>query len=228
VDTFSLRAGAAAGWLAFVGVAVGLVAIPMAIAGQPPTISSSTAEVRAYFGHGELAMVETLSPIIAIAMLPFALALRAVLRPQGGPAAFASEVGLLAIIVAVPLYVVSSALGAALVHVAGTGGAAFDVLFRTYSVLYDGAADFLEGAWVGAFALAMTSLPATRWVGWLGLAVAASRFVKALAPVVPLPDALAIVGGIAFLVWLAAVVIWLTRASASARLTAAAPVPAAG
>ena len=226
MDRFGLRVGATAGWIAFLGVAIGLVVLPMAIAGQPPTITSPAADVRGYFGHGQLAFIHAVSPIIVIAMIPFGLALRGALRSVSPRAGLAADVGLVSMVVATPLYVVSAALGTALVGVSSTDGNAFEVLFRLYSVLYDGGADFLEGAWVGAFSLAMLSAPVPRWLGWLGVAVAVSRFIKALAPVVALPGALAIVGGVAFLVWFGGTVIWLSRAASPSREAAVlAPSP---
>ena len=216
MNRFGLRIGAVFGWIAFLGVTIGLVVLPMAIAGQPPTLHSAAVDVRTYFGHQELAVVNALSPLIAIALIPFALALRNALRDGDDTARFAADVGILAVIVAAPLYVISSSLGVALAGLATGDANAFDASFRLYSVLYDGGADFLEGAWVGAFALAMLGAPEGRWLGGLGVAVALSRWVKATAPVVALPDALALVGGIAFLVWFAWTVVWLTRRSMDA------------
>lgn len=211
MDRFGLRVGAAMGWFSVIGVAVGLVVIPMAIAGQPPTLGSPGGVARAYFAHEQLAVVNVLSPLIAIAMIGFGLALRNALRAGNERARLAADVGLLALIVTAPLYVLSSSLGAALVGEATRDSNSFDALFRLYSIVYDSGADFLEGSWVGAFALATLLGPGHRWLGGLGVAVALSRWVKALAPVVALPDALAMIGGIAFLVWFAWTVLWLTR-----------------
>ncbi len=228
MDRFALRAGATFGWLAFLGVAVGLVALPMAIAGQPPNLASSAGDVRAYFAHSALAVINALSPLIVIAMIPFALALRNSLRIGDDRARLAADAGLLTLIVTVPLYVISSALGSTLVAAATGGWSTLDSLFRFYEVLYDGGADFLEGAWVGAFSIAMLGAPGGRWLGWLGIGVAVSRWIKATGPVVALPDALALVGGVAFLVWFAWTVVWLTRQSANARAASVGiPAPAA-
>lgn len=225
MDRFGLRAAATCGWLAFLGVAVGLVALPMAIAGQPPNLTSGAADVRAYFAHSELAVINSLSPLIVIAMIPFGLGLRNSLRLNDDRARLAADAGLLALIVTAPLYVISSALGSTLVAAATGGWSTIDALFRLYEVLYDGGADFLEGAWVGAFSIAILGTPGGRWLGWLGIAVALSRWIKATGPVIALPDALALVGGVAFLVWFAWTVVWLTRQSANAR-GASARIPA--
>jgi hypothetical protein len=53
------------------------------------------------------------------------------------------------------------------------------------------------------------SLPT--WFGWLGVIVGVSRWIKAVAPFVALPDAVAAVGGLLFLIWFIAVVVALTR-----------------
>jgi len=213
MDRFGLRVGAAFGWVAFLGVAIGLIAIPMAIAGQPPTFQSTIAEARAYFGHQELAVVNVLSPLIAIALIPFGFALRNALRLGDERGRFAADVALIALIVTAPLYVISSSIGAALAGEAARDSTSFEALFRLHSILYDSAADFLEGTWIGAFGLATLAGPGRSWLGWLGVAVGLSRWVKALAPVIVVPDVVVLVGGIAFLVWFAWTVVRLSRQS---------------
>jgi len=201
MDRFGTRTGAAFGWISLIGVTLFLIVIPAITAGQPPTLSTAAAATRAYFGHSELTVIYVLSPLIAVAMIPFGLALRNVLRVGSDRARLAADVGLLCIIATVPLYVISSALGAVLAGEVSGDPNVFEALFRVRVLLYDSAADFLEGAWIGAFALATIAGPGQRWLGWLGVAVALSRWVKGLAPVVALPDAVILIGGVAFLVW---------------------------
>ncbi|MEP7106291.1 MAG: hypothetical protein ABI838_10640, partial [Chloroflexota bacterium] len=57
MSQFAIRLGAAAGWLALVGVVAGLIVIPTVIAGQPPTSYTELSAVRAYFAHPELAIL---------------------------------------------------------------------------------------------------------------------------------------------------------------------------
>src|SRR4026209_2111456 len=189
MEPFHIRVGAAAGWVALVGVTVLLVIGPMVIAGQPPSSLSSPAEVAAYFGHGSLApLYGVVGPLVVLsAIVPFAIGLRAALRagaPGGRTAAFA-DYGVGFLLVAAALYAVSGSMVAGLVDAAGRDVGALMTLFRQYDVLYDAAADVPEGAWLGAFSIAMIGGPMPRWVGWLGFIVAGSRWLKAFAPFVP-------------------------------------------
>jgi len=228
MDRFGTRVGAAFGWISLIGVTLFLIVIPGITAGQPPTLATGAEASRAYFGHGELMVVYVLSPLIAIAMIPFGLALRNVLRASNERARLAADAGLLFLLATVPLYVISSALGAVLAGEVSGDPNVFEALFRVRVLLYDSAADYLEGAWIGAFALATLVGPRYRWLGWLGVAVAASRWVKGLAPVVALPDAVILIGGIAFLVWWALTVRSMTRIPERAAVaTSAIPLPAA-
>src|SRR5207247_1213069 len=82
-----------------------------------------------------------------------------------------------------------------------------------YDVMYDGGADVLEGAWIGAFSIAGLWSPLPRWVAWLGLAVAGSRWIKAFIPVAAVPEAVSPLSGVLFIVWFAAIVVVVTRAA---------------
>jgi hypothetical protein len=215
VQAVHLQVGAAAGWVAFVGVTLLLVVGPMLIAGQPPTALSPTAEVIAYFGHGLLGpLYGVVGPIVVIStIIPFAIGLRAALQSGAGDGrtmAFA-DYGLGFLLVAAGLYAVSGSMVAGLVDAAGRDSGTMTTLFRQYDVLYDGAADVLEGAWIGAFSVAMLGGGLPRWIGWLGVVVGLSRWLKAFAPFAPALVPLGIVGGLAFLLWFLAAVVALTR-----------------
>ena len=122
-----------------------------------------------------------------------------------------ADVGLGLIVVTTSVYLISGALGATLVDGAGRGGGELATLFRLYDVMYNGLADDLEGAWIGALSLAMLSGALPTWIGWLGIVLGLSRWVKALAPFVVLPDAVTAVSGLLFLAWFLAIVVALTQ-----------------
>ena len=213
MSPFVVRIGAVAGWLGLIGVVGGLIVIPAVIAGQPPTSSTDLSAVRAYFGHAQLALQFGLvNGFIALAFVTFGLGLRAAIRSVADDRSHAfADIGLGLIVVTLPLYLISGALGATLVDVAGRGAAELPTLFRLYDVTYDGLADVLEGGWIGAFSLAMLNGPLPRWIGLLGIVLGLSRWIKALAPFVALPDAITAVSGLLFLAWFVAIVVALTR-----------------
>jgi hypothetical protein len=225
--SLELRVGAVAGWISFLGVMVAFIAIPTVIAGQPPTAHTDLAAVMAYFRHPEFALINGVLGVIVgiVAIVPFTYGLRAAITSAGEPRArLFADFGLLFVVVAAPVYLVSSALGAMLVQAASGDPATFSLLFRFYDVMYDGGADILEGAWIGAFSLALlwTTLP--RWIGWLGLVVLASRWIKAFVPVAPVPEVVIPVSGLLFGAWFLAVVVLVTR-EARRRSPSVATVP---
>jgi hypothetical protein len=214
--TFEIRFGAVAGWLGLGGITLAFIVIPALIAGQPPTVNTSPAAVVAYFRHPEFAALNGVVGVFVgiLTVVPFAFALRSVLRGANDRARTFADVGLALVLVSAPVYVVSSALAAMLVQAATGDATMFATLFRLYDVLYDGGADVLEGAWIGAFSLAAIlggGLP--RWIGWLGVAVALSRWVKAFVPVAPVPEIVIAISGVLFLGWFVAIVAALTRAA---------------
>ena len=216
MSPFAVRLGVLGGWLGLIGVVGGLIVIPTAIAGQPPTSSSDLSAVRAYFAHPQLGIQFGLvNGFVAIAFVMFGLGLRAAVGiGTNDRSRLFADIGLGLVFVTLPLYLISGALGATLVDVAGRGAGELATLFRLYDVTYDGLADVLEGGWIGAFSLAVLSGPLPRWIGALGIVLGLSRWIKALAPFVALPDAIAAVGGLIFLVWFVAIVVALTRFAA--------------
>ena len=78
MSPFAVRLGVLGGWLGLIGVVGGLIVIPTAIAGQPPTSSSDLSAVRAYFAHPQLGIQFGLvNGFVAIAFVMFGLGLRA-------------------------------------------------------------------------------------------------------------------------------------------------------
>lgn len=214
--TFEIRLGAVAGWLALVGITLAFIVLPAVLAGQPPTVNTPPAAVIAYFRHPEFAALNGVVGVFVgiLTIVPFTFALRSVLRGAGDRARTFADLGFALVLVAAPVYLVSSALVAMLVQAANGDPATFATLFRLYDVLYDGGADVLEGAWIGAFSLAaMLGGGLPRWVGWLGVAAALSRWVKAFVPVAPVPEIVIAISGVLFLAWFVASVSALTRAA---------------
>jgi hypothetical protein len=213
-SSFPIRLGAAAGWIGFLGVVVGLIVIPMALAGQPPTMATDPTVAMTYFRHPEFATINGyLAPFIgAVAIVAFGYGLRAVLRqsPDERSRTFA-DLGLALVVVSVPVYIVSGSLGATLVHAAEGDVATFATLFRLYETLYDGAADVLEGAWILSFSLAMLGGALPRWLGWLGIALGLSRWIKAAIPFGAPLEAVIPISGILFVAWFLLAVVALTN-----------------
>lgn len=212
-SSIEVRLGSIAGWVALIGVVSLLIAIPMALAGQPPTVNSDPASVVAYFRHPELALINAaLAPFVGVALVPFTYGLRSALRSgMSATSRTLADVGFALVLVTVPVYVLSSALGAALVQAAGGDTATFASLFRFYDLLYNAGADVLEGAWIGAFSLAILAGSLPRWLGWLGVAVMLARWIKAFVPVAPVPEIVVSIGGVLFLAWFLGIVVTLTR-----------------
>jgi hypothetical protein len=226
-NQYAIRLGAGAGWISFAGIVAALIAAPMILAGQPPTIATDPTTVTAYFRHPELAVIYGfVAPIVgAVAIVVFGIGLReAMRRAENDRVRAFADIGLLLLIVSVPLYLISAGLAVTLVHAADGDPGIFATLFRLYEVVYDGTADVVEGAWIGAFAIAMMGSAFPRWLGWLGVALGLSRWVKALIPLGVPVDAILLPSGVLFVVWFLAVVVALT---AAARRPAPVPVQAA-
>jgi hypothetical protein len=229
--SFEVRLGAAAGWVGLIGVFVAFIAIPIALAGQPPTVNTDLPAVMAYFRHPEFALINGVLGVLVgiVAIVPFGYGLRAALiSSRDGRARTFADFGFALLLVAAPVYLVSGALGAMLVQAANGDPATFASLFRLYDVMYDGGADILEGAWIGAFSIAALWSTLPRWVGWLGVVVMVTHWIKAFVPVAPVPEVVIPVSGVLFLAWFLAIVIVLTREARRSPATAPAGQATAG
>lgn len=228
--SFSIRFGAVCGWIGLIGVVSLFIVIPTLLAGQPPTSTTDPATVVAYFSHSELApMNGVLGPFVGVlAIIPFAIGLRAAIREGAGERSSAfADLGLAVVVVAAPIYLISGALAAALVDAAGRDAGTFATLFRLYDVLYDAGADVLEGGWIAAFSVAMIGGRLPAWLAWLGIAVGLSRWVKAFAPFVPAVGVITLPSGLLFILWFISAVVVLTRVALRTR-TGPAPAAARG
>lgn len=222
--SYSIRLATWAGWVAFVGIIAAFIVIPMAIAGQPPTSATDPAAVIAYFRHPEFALINGLIGMFVgvVAFLPFGWGLRAIVRSADDERSKAfGDLAFAFLVVALPVYVVSGSFGAMLVNASTGDPQVFATLFRWYDVLYNGAADVLEGAWIGAFSIAMLGGALPRWLAWLGIAVGVSRWIKAVAPFAMMPDAVAQVSGVLFAAWFLLTVVAVTRYAARPATTMA-------
>jgi hypothetical protein len=212
--SFEVRLAAVAGWIGFVGIVVAFIVYPMAVAGQPPTVNTEPGAVMAYFRHPEFALINGVLGVFfgILTILLFGYGLRSILATGTDRRARTfADLGLALLIVTLPVYLVSGAIGAMLVQAADGDPATFTTLFRLYDLIYNGGADVLEGAWIGAFSLAALWGPLPRWIGWLGVAVMASRWIKAFVPVAPVPEIVVAIGGVLFLSWFLVIVVALTR-----------------
>src|SRR4051812_37770613 len=116
MSPFSVRLGAAAGWLSLIGLLVGLIILPAVIAGQPPSSSSSPTETHAYFSHPELAVLNGyLTGFVALGFVVFALGLRGALGAGTDRDRALVDGGVALAIMAMSLNLVSGALVATLV-----------------------------------------------------------------------------------------------------------------
>jgi hypothetical protein len=223
-DSFPIKLGAIAGWIGFVGVVAAFIAVPMLLAGQPPTMDTDLTTVMAYFRHPEFAVINGFLGVFvgAVAIVAFAYGLRTTLRQTGDDRTRTfADLGLAILLVSVPVYIVSSALAATLVQAAEGDAATFATLFRLYEVAYDGAADVLEGAWILSFSIAMLGGAFPRWLGWLGIALGLSRWVKATIPFGAPLEIIIPISGILFIAWFLWAVIALTNAARRPGLTRA-------
>lgn len=212
MSSFPVRLGAAGGWLSLVGLVVGLIVLPAAIAGQPPSSASSAAQIQGYFSHAELGVLNGyLTGFVAVGFVAFALGLRAVLREGSARDRALGDIGVALVVTAMGLNLVSGALVAALVFAATHGASDLAALVQLHDVIYDGLGDVLEGAWIGAFSVAMLGGSLPRWIGWYGIALALAHWAKALGPFISLPAATDMLFGILILVWFLATVVALTR-----------------
>jgi len=229
--SFSMRLAAASGWIALLGIVGLLIALPTAVAGNPPSAWTPIDDAMRYFRHPEFTAVQAIWSVFvaAIPIVPLGLGIRNVIHRSADARGQAlADVGLILLIVALPVYVVSGALGAALVDASNGDPATFGVLFRLYQLLYNGGADVLEGAWIAAFSLAAITSSMPRWLGWLGVVAGLSRWVKAFMPVVTLPEGVAMVSGLLFVAWLIAIVFAVTlEARRPSAVGSPAPFPAA-
>jgi hypothetical protein len=199
----------------------------MMLAGQPPTMNTDLPSVMAYFRHPEFAVINGFLGVFvgAVAIVAFAYGLRTALSQTGDvrTRTFA-DLGLAILMISVPVYIVSGTLGATLVQAADGDAATFATLFRLYEVTYDGAADVLEGAWILSFSIAALGGPFPRWLGWLGIALGLSRWVKATIPFGAPLEVIIPISGILFIAWFLCMVIALTNAARRPGLTSASDV----
>lgn len=228
MDTsYAVRLGAAAGWIGFVGIVAAFIVVPMMLAGQPPTMNTDLTAVMAYFRHPEFAVINGFLGVFvgAVAIVAFAYGLRTALHQTGDSRTQTfADLGLAILIVSVPVYIVSATLGATLVQAADGDAGTFATLFRLYEVTYDGAADVLEGAWILSFSIASLGGAFPRWLGWLGIALGLSRWVKATIPFGAPLEGIIPISGILFIAWFLCMVIALTNAARRPGLTRAADV----
>lgn len=212
--SYPVKLGAVAGWIGFVGVVTAFIVIPMALAGLPPTINTDLSAVRTYFGHPEFVVINGFVGVFvgAVAIVIFGYGLRSALREHGDERSQTfADVGLAILLVSVPVYLVSAVLGATLVGAADGDVGLFATLFRLYEITYDGAADVLEGAWILSFSIATLGGAMPPWLGWLGIALGLSRWVKATIPFGGPVEAIIPVSGILFVAWFLAMVVALTN-----------------
>jgi hypothetical protein len=220
--SYAIKLGATAGWIGFVGIVAAFIAVPMLVAGQPPTMNTDLPAVMTYFRHPEFALINGFLGVFvgAVAIVAFGYGLRFALRQTGDSRARTfADLGLAILMVSVPVYIVSGTLGATLVQAADGDAASFATLFRLYEVTYDGAADVLEGAWILSFSIAVLGSPFPRWLGWLGIALGLSRWVKATIPFGAPLETIIPISGILFILWFLWAVIALTNTARRPGLT---------
>lgn len=212
MSRYAVRVGAGAGWFALAGLLIGLVILPAAIAGQPPTTSSSATEIRDYFSHPELGILNGyVTGFVAIGFVAFGLGLRSALATGTDRDRFFADLGVALLVIAMGLNVISGALVAAGVDATARGTSDLTQLLAFHNVTFDGLGDVVEGGWIGAFSIAMLGGAMPRWIGWFGVALGVAHIGKALGPFIALPDAIDAVFGVVIALWLLATVVALTR-----------------
>lgn len=209
-SAYAAHVGAFAGWLALAGVLAFSVIGPMIVAGQRVSGTLDPKLVQTYFRHDALALVNAGGFLILLAMIPFALALREVLAIDER-ARFLSQVGLVFVLIAAPLYLTEYSLQAALVTVSKSSS---DILplFRFWDILYNSAIYLAEAAYAFCFARAMRDVSAfPRWMPWWGIIVGALQLINMSALFVGIPDDATLVGNLSFVGWFIGSSVGLTR-----------------
>ena len=212
MSPFSARLGAVAGWLTLLGLVVGLIIVPAMIAGQEPASAAPPSELRAYFAHPELAVLNGyLTGFVAVGFVAFGLGLRVILSAGTDRDHAFADIGMALLVIAMGLNLASGALVATLVDGTSRAGADLVPLARLHDVTFNGLGDVLEGAWIGAFSIAMLSGTMPRWIGWYGIVLAVAHLLKAIGPFIALPEMLDQVFGPLIVIWFLATVVSLTR-----------------
>lgn len=195
--------GGLAGFLGLFGLLAFVIVGPTLVAGPRVSGTLDEAAVRSYYGHGDLALLALGSFLLAPVLLLFFAALDQTLRDQGAPG-FPSRLGFYFGLANVPLYLLTAALGAAMVTLAETGQPLLPT-FRLWDVYYNSAGYAFEVGFLAAFAAAMRGARGwPRGLWWLGLVAAGFQGFNMTALWLGLPDAATLPGNLllmGFLGW---------------------------
>lgn len=195
--------GGLAGLTGLFGLLAFVIVGPTLVAGPRVSGTLDEAAVRSYYAHGELALLSLGSFLLAPVLLLFFAALDQTLRDHGAPG-FPSRLGFYLGLANVPLYLLTAALGAAMVTLAQTGQPLLP-MFRLWDLYYNSAGYALEVGFLAAFAAAMRGARGwPRGLWRLGLVAAALQVLNMTALWLGLPDAATLPGNLllmGFLGW---------------------------
>ncbi len=201
------RIAATAGWLTLAAILASEVVAPSLLIGLPPTGSTDSAVVKAYYAHEALLPLGLVAMATIIGFLIFVTALREVLVRRGAAAIWANA-GFAFAIVAAALLLLRTAIQMALVRGVAAGSDVMPAFF-VWDFTYNTALYAMEASYPLAFAIAMSALAGTpRWLLGLAALVSVLQLVNMTSLVVGLPMALTLPGTLAFVAWFAATA-WL-------------------
>lgn len=204
------RLGAWTGIAMFAGILAFVVVGPQVVAGERVSGVVDEAAIRAYYDHPALLWLATASFLVPPLMLLFFLSLREVVGTTPGRR-FLATFGVLAAAVEAPLLLGQSALSAALVEQATTGGEVLP-LFRTWDYLYNSGADAVEIGWVLAFSLAARGIAGfPRWFAVHGAVAAALLLVIVFLLPARVPDQVHLLLYLPVIAWLLVAIVSLFR-----------------
>jgi hypothetical protein len=218
------RMASVAGLVTLLGILAFEVVLPSAIVGATPLSGTlDRAAIAAWYDHRSLEVLLGLGlfAVVLPAFVVFAVTIRQ-LTDGDQRAGYLASLGSAFALVAVPVYILKSAIAAALVGIVANGSDPVP-LFRVYDLAYNGAIYPLEAAYVLCLGLAVAKLGAGAWLRWLSIVVAVLQLLASFVLFVSVPSAVTLPGNLAFALWLGAtsLAIWRRGRVRQAQMVAA-------
>lgn len=210
------RAGAWTGVAMFAGILAFVVVGPQIVAGERVSGNVDEAAIRAYYDHTPLLWLATASFFVPPLMLLFFVSLREVVGTDPGRR-FLANFALLAAAVEAALLMGQSALSAALVAQASSGGEIMS-LYRVWDYLYNSGADAVEIGWILGFSLAARGIAGfPRWFAAHGAIASALLVVIVFLLPAGVPDRVHLILYMPAIAWILVAIVSLFRHARSSQ-----------
>jgi hypothetical protein len=199
------RMASVAGLVTLLSIVAFEVVLPSAIVGATPLSGTvDRAAVAAWYDHRGLEVLLGLGLFVVVlpAFVVFAVTIRE-LSIDDRRARYLASLGSAFALAAVPVYILKSAIAAALVGIVASGSDPVP-LFRVYDLAYNGAIYPLEAAYVLCLGLAVVTLGGGAWLRWLSVGVATLQLLASFVLFLGVPSAVTLPGNLAFAAWLGA------------------------